>query len=333
MDFFTAMKGVRVLVRARRRLRGPRLPSWDEDFETWATVLHQYGTRSTWLPLAWQRKALGWAPRPPAGPLTYERVNAGGVPAEWFRTAASDPSRVLLYLHGGGYSIGSIDSHREFIGRLCDASGLTALAIDYRLAPEHPFPAQLDDARAAYHWLLDGRVAPAQLIVAGESAGAGLTLSLLLSLRDRKEPLPAGAACISPWLDLEADTPSMRDNASYDYLSQAVMRTYAARFVKPHDLRNPLAAPIHADLRGLPPLFVQVGGAEVLLDDSTRLAARAGAAGVRVELDVAEDMIHAYPMFASFFPRCQRAVDDLARFARARTGLPTEAPAVHERIA
>ena len=329
----TALRGVRALVRARRRLRGPRLPTWDENFETWATVLHHYATRSTWLPLAVQRAALGWVPRPPAGPLSYERVSAGGVPAEWFRTLESDRARVLLYLHGGGYSVGSVDSHRDFVGRLCRATGLTALSVDYRLAPEHPFPAQLDDARAAYRWLLASGIAPERVVIAGESAGGGLTLSLLTWLRDHQEPLPSGAALISPWLDLEANSPSTRSNAPYDYLSVAVLRSYAARFVSPRDLRNPLAAPIHADLRGLPPLLVQAGGAEVLLDDATRLAARAGEAGVRVELDVAEDMIHAYPMFASFFPRCQQAVDELARFMRARVGLSTEAPELGERLA
>ncbi len=135
--------------------------------------------------------------------MSYEVVRAGGVPAEWFRPDGCDESRVILYLHGGGYSLGSIDSHRDAVSRLCRAAGARGLVIDYRLAPEHPFPAQLEDALAAYRWLLASGVDPARVVVAGESAGAGLTLSLLLSLREARAPMPAAAVCASPWTDLE----------------------------------------------------------------------------------------------------------------------------------
>jgi acetyl esterase/lipase len=323
LPFFRAM---RAAIRLRRSMRGPMLPSWDEKFETWARFLHHYAKRSTALPLALQRKMLGVAP---ATPLTcsmrYEKVRAGGVPAEWFRgrshgpdgSGTIDDSRVLLYLHGGGYSVGSIDSHRELVSRICVASGMSALVVDYRLAPEHRFPAQLDDALAAYRYLL-GRVDASRIVIAGESAGGGLTLSTLVALRDAREPMPAAAVAISPWVDLEMTGASMHTNARYDYVSREVLRVYAKRFVATRDLRNPLAAPIHANLRGLPPLLVQAGGAETLLDDARRIAALAKAAGVDVALDVEDEMIHVWHVFAPFLPRGQQAIARVGAFIKDR---------------
>jgi acetyl esterase/lipase len=315
--FLAAMKQ---LIRVRRAMRGPLRPSWDEDFETWARFLHHYAKRSTGLPLAFQRKMLGVAPRSRVVRETrYENVRAGGVPAEWFHAKGSDPDRVLLYLHGGGYSLGSIESHRELVARLCVASGATGLAIDYRLAPEHKFPAQLDDARAAYRYVLDRGIDPARLVVAGESAGGGLTVSLLLSLREANEPLPAAAIVISPWIDLEATSESMRTNARYDYVDARTLRIFAQRFVEQGDLRNALAAPLYADLRGLPPMLIQAGGAETLLDDARRLEALARSAGVDATLDVEPDMIHVFQMFATFLPHAQAAIDRAGAFAKSKT--------------
>jgi acetyl esterase/lipase len=324
-SFFDAMQA---LVRVRRRMRGPMRPSWDERFETWARFLHHYGKRSTVLPLAVQRWLLDAAPPTPlVRSMRFEKVSAGGVPAEWFHAPGSDPGRVLLYFHGGGYSIGSIDSHRDFIARLCVAASATGLAVDYRLAPEHPFPAQLDDALAAYRWLLDRGVDPARLVVGGESAGGGLTLSTLVALRDRGDPLPAGALVISPWVDLECDAPSLHANERYDYVSRRALKVFARRFVRERDLRNPLAAPLHAALHGLPPMLVQAGGAESLLDDARRLAARARDAGVEVTLEIEEDMIHVFQMFAAILEPGRAAVARAGAFARERTGEPRAAAA------
>jgi acetyl esterase/lipase len=308
------------LVRLRRRMRGPMRPSWDERFETWARLLHHYAKRSTILPLGVQRAMLGAAPPTPVTRrMRFEKVRAGGVQAEWFHAPESDPGRVLLYFHGGGYSIGSIDSHRDFIARLCIAAGATGLAVDYRLAPEHPFPAQLEDALAAYRWLLGRDVDPSRLVVGGESAGGGLTLSTLVSLRDAGDPLPAAAVVISPWVDLECNAPSVLANERYDYISRRALRAYAGRFVRDADLRNPLAAPLHADLRGLPPMLVQAGGAEALLDDARRIAARARDAGVDVTLDIEEDMIHVFQLFAVILERGRLAIERAGAFARKRT--------------
>jgi acetyl esterase/lipase len=317
-------RGVRALVRARRRWRGPARPSWDEDFETLATILHHYSKRSTLLPLELQRRAahtLLPAPSRAVREARCEPADAGGVPACWFRRADADPERVLLYLHGGGYSIGSVETHRDLIARLCRAAGVTGMAIDYRLAPEHRFPAQLDDALAAYRALLGLGFAPERIAVGGESAGGGLTVALLLALRDRGSSLPAAAFVISPWVDLEARRPSIRQNARWDYISEPVLRDFARRFVREHELRHPLAAPIHADLAGLPPLLVHAGAAEALLDDARDLAARARDAGVEVRLDVWPDMIHAWHVFAPRFESGRRAIEAIGAFVRERLGM------------
>jgi monoterpene epsilon-lactone hydrolase len=319
------------VVRWRRRARGPKRPSWDHAFETWVTLIRTYGRRSTVLPLSVQRRAAAaLVPSAPPPSMRYERVDAGGVPAEWFRSEGSDESRVLLYLHGGGYSIGSIDVHREPVSRLCQAAGARTLVPEYRLAPEHPFPSQLEDAVAAYQWLLDQGIRPARIVVAGESAGAGLVLSMLVALRDSLVPLPAAAVCISPWVDLEMRGQSMVDNAPYDYVSREVLHAYVRRFVGKHDVRNPLAAPIHADLRGLPPLLVLAGGAEVLLDDARAIAERAGRAGVRVTLEIEPDMIHAWTLFGREHPRCQAGVERVGDFVRQSLS-PRTAPAAPAR--
>jgi acetyl esterase/lipase len=326
LPFFRAM---RAAIRVRRAMRGPMLPSWDEKFETWARFLHHYAKRSTVLPLAVQRAALGVAPSSRlTRSMRYEKVRAGGVPAEWFRgpsangsnpfgVGALDESRVLLYFHGGGYSVGSIASHREVVSRIAVACGIRALVIDYRLAPEHPFPAQLEDALAAYRFLLQ-QVDASRVVIAGESAGGGLTFSTLLALRDAREPLPAAAVAISPWLDLEMKGASMDTNEPYDYVSRNVLSAYAKRFVGPRDLRNPLAAPIHANLRGLPPILVQAGGAETLLDDARRIVELAKVAGVDATLDVEDEMIHVWHVFAPFLPRGQQAIERIGAFVKDR---------------
>jgi monoterpene epsilon-lactone hydrolase len=315
MLFGLTMRSVHAVVRLRRKIRGPMRPSWDDHFETWATVLHHYGTRSHLLPLSSQRRAAaGFLPKRSTRDMRYDHVDAGGVESEWFRPAGCDESRVLLYLHGGGYCLGSVDTHRDPVGRLCAAARVRGLVPEYRLAPEHPFPAQLEDAVASYRWLLDHGVAPSRIVVAGESAGGGLVLSLLVSLRDAGDPLPAAAMCVSPWVDLEMTGQSMQDNARFDYVARHVLRQDVRYFVPTGDTRNPLAAPLYADLRGLPPLLVLAGGAETLLDDARRIAARATEHGVDVTFEIEPDMIHAWHMFANAFPRARATIERMAAF-------------------
>ena len=255
-------------------------------------------------------------PLPPD--VRTERVQAGGVPAEWVIPANAAEDRVLLYLHGGGYVIGSINTHRELVARIAQAAGVRGLALDYRLAPEHPFPAAVEDATSAYAWLLEQGYAPERIVIAGDSAGGGLTLATLVNARERSLPMPAAAVCLSPWVDLEGLGDSMRERADVDPIVQRdMLLRMAALYLGGADPRTPLAAPLYADLRGLPPLLIQVGTWETLYDDATRIAERAREAGVQVILEPWEEMIHVWQLFASV-PEAREATERIAGFIRER---------------
>ncbi|MFI5364586.1 MAG: alpha/beta hydrolase [Candidatus Binatia bacterium] len=248
-----------------------------------------------------------------------EPVDAGGVPAEWVTAPGVDARRVILYLHGGGYTIGSINTHRELAARLSRAAAARVLLIGYRLAPEHPHPAAVEDATAAYRWLLAQGVQASRLIVAGDSAGGGLTVATLVALRDAGAPLPAAGVCLSPWIDLEGTGESMTTKAAADPMVQRDgLLKMAAAYLAGQDPRTPLAAPLYANLSGLPPLLIQVGTAETLLDDATRLAERARKAGVDVTLDTWDDMIHVFQAFGTFLPEARQAIDRIGEFVKQR---------------
>ena len=247
-------------------------------------------------------------------------VDAGGVPAEWITTPGVVSERVICYLHGGGYVLGSINTHREMVSRLSRAAGARVLILDYRLAPENPFPAAVDDSLAAYRWLLSVGVDPARLVIAGESAGGGLTVATLVALRDAGEPLPRAGICLSPWVDLECLGESMVTKAEIDPVATRDGTLMLAKaYLGNTDPRTPLASPLYADLTGLPPLLIQVGTAECLFDDAARLADRARAAGVDVILEPWDDMIHMWHMFAAMLPEGQQAIDRIGEFIRQRT--------------
>ena len=257
---------------------------------------------------------------PLAEDVKCETVDAGGVPAEWIAAPGVATDRVIYHLHGGGYVIGSVNSHRELISRLSRAAGARALAVDYRLAPEHPFPAAVEDSTAAYHWLLSSGVDPSRLVIAGDSAGGGLTVATLLALRDAGDPLPAAAVCLSPWVDLEGIGESMTKNADVDPLvERRGLLQMAQAYLDGADPRTPLAAPLYGDFTGLPPLLIQVGTAETLFDDATRLAERARSAGVDVTLEPWDDMIHVWQFFAATLPEGQQAIDRIGAFIREHT--------------
>src|SRR5208283_3986184 len=193
-----------------------------------------------------------------------EKVNAGGVDAEWIAAPRANADRVILYLHGGGYVIGSINTHRAMVSRIARASNARALALDYRLAPEHPFPAAVEDATAAYRWLLAQGYKPGKIVISGDSAGGGLVLATLLALRDAQTPLPAAAVPISAWSDMEGTGASMKTRASKDpMVANGSLLDMAKVYVGNADRRNPLASPLHGDYRGLPPMLMQVGDAEI----------------------------------------------------------------------
>lgn len=252
--------------------------------------------------------------------VTCTPVDAGGVSAEWSVAAGVDEAKVVLYVHGGGYVMGSAGSHRDMTGRLSKAAGARVLSLNYRLAPEHPFPAPVDDAVAAYRWLLAQGISPGNIAVAGDSAGGGLAIATLLSLRDAGEPLPAAGIGISPWVDMEGTGESMTTRAAVDPVVQKEgLLGMAKLYLGDADPKSPLAAPLHADLGGLPPLLLQVGDAETLLDDSTRLAEKARAAGVDVTLKVWDEMPHVWHLFAPILPEGRQAIDEIGSFFQTRT--------------
>jgi len=247
-----------------------------------------------------------------------EAVSAGGVPAEWIVPPNAANDRVILYLHGGGYVMGSINTHRAMIARIARASEAKALALNYRMAPEDPFPTAVDDATAAYRWLLAQGYKPGKIVISGDSAGGGLTLATLLALRDAGTPLPAAAVPISPWADLEGTGASVETRAAADpMVDKAGLLRMAQMYAGDSDPKNPLISPIYADYKGLPPMLIQVGDAEILLDDSTRVAERARAAGIKVELEAWPEMFHVWHVFAKILPEGQQAIDRIGEYVRA----------------
>lgn len=248
-------------------------------------------------------------------PVTCERVSAGGVDGEWILPADAPRDKAILYFHGGGFRIGSVSSHRDLIARIAVASGCRVLAIDYRLAPEHRFPAALDDALAAYDWGLRQGLKPCNIVFAGDSAGGNLALAAMLALRERALPLPVSAVLMSPWTDMAATGASYFSRADADPIHQrAMIQALAKNYLGARgDPRHPLASPLHADLGGLPPLLIQVGDRETVRDDSVVLAEKARTAGVDVDLQIWDGMIHVFQMFAEI-PEAQRAITSVAGF-------------------
>jgi epsilon-lactone hydrolase len=264
----------------------------------------------------------GWMttnfPAPPQ--LRTELVDADGVPCVSVMAPGTSAARTVVYLHGGNYLFGSSAGYRGFAAALSRAADATVLLVDYRLAPENPHPAALQDATTAYRWAVDAAGAPASTVVAGDSSGGGLAVALLAALRDAAEDLPAAAVCISPWVDLTLSGPSLDERASLDPLiSRAGLATMAGAYLGGQDPKTPSASPLFADLTGLPPLLILVGTSEVLLDDSTRLARRARDAGVDVTLQVVEDMYHLWPLMSSFLPEARQTVDEIGRFVQSAT--------------
>jgi acetyl esterase/lipase len=259
---------------------------------------------------------------------TFESVSAGGVDAVWVSTAHADPRRVLLYLHGGGYKLGSTRSHRDLMTRISSAARCRVLGLDYRLAPEHRFPAPVHDAVAAYEWLLAAGIDVNRIAVAGDSAGGGLAASLLLSLRDRGVQMPAAVVMLSAWTDLTAQGDSFESRAARDPIHQRGMILSTARtyLSEQGDPKDPLASPLFGDLHGLPPILLQVGDRETVLDDSTRFAHKARAAGVAVQLEIYDDMIHVFQQFADVLPEGRQAIESIGRFLneawQKRTAVP-----------
>ncbi|WP_344554061.1 alpha/beta hydrolase [Kitasatospora saccharophila] len=253
--------------------------------------------------------------RPGPADVAVRRTVLGGRPALEFEPAGAPARGRLLYLHGGGYVIGSPDTHAGLVGELARRAGLPTTSVDYRLAPEHPFPAALDDGLAAYRELLATGTDPRALALAGDSAGGGLVIATLLAARDAGLPMPAAVAVFSPWVDLAVTGESVRSRKDADPLFvEADLHAYADHYLGADDRTHPLASPLYADLTGLPPLLVQVGTNELLLDDAVRLATRAVAADVEVTLEVGPGLPHVYQHHYGRLDEADAALDRTARF-------------------
>lgn len=257
-------------------------------------------------------------------PVTIEGL-PDGLTAEWIRssdqeTDIEDP--VIFYTHGGGYVSGSCSDHRGFVAKFVQGSGIRALLYEYRLAPEYPFPAALDDTLAAYRWLLAQGVSPSRIIIVGESAGGGLCLATLLALRDKGIPLPAAAVALSPWTDLTMSGESHRTRAKAAIDPKGMSSVCSKYYAGDNDLRLPYISPLYGDLQGLPPTLIYVGNDEMMRDDSTRFAEKAIAAGVEMTLKVEEGMVHCYPLFAPLFPEATQAMKEICGFIVKLTAQP-----------
>ena len=259
---------------------------------------------------------------PAAADISFEAQDAGGVPAEWVSAPDADRTRIVMYLHGGGYNIGTLESYRNFTGHLARATRARLLAVGYRLAPENPFPAALDDAVASYRWLLAQGIAPERIILMGDSAGGGLALATAVALRDAGDLRPAAVVAISPSTDLAKEGASNRERAHLDpIVNYEGSMAHALRYVgNKAKLKNPLASPLYAEMHGLPPLLLLAGTHDTLFDDSTRFAAKAEAASVEVELDVWEEMIHVWPLFSDVLPEGREALQKIGRYVEAKLG-------------
>ena len=255
---------------------------------------------------------------PVAKDVKLAAVDANGVPAEYSIVPGSDPSRILMFFHGGGYCSGSILSHRRLVTEAGRATGVRTLAIAYRLAPEHPFPAAYDDVMTAWRFLRDQDIPAARIAVGGDSAGAGFAVALISQLRDAREALPACAWLISPWMDLTMSGSTLVSKSAVDPLIHKEYLNELADAYLPTgmDRKDPRVSPLYADLRGFPPMLIQVGSAETLLNDATRFAAVAGAADVAVTLQIWPHMIHAWPMWNAHLEGGRRALASAGKFIR-----------------
>jgi monoterpene epsilon-lactone hydrolase len=272
-------------------------------------------------PLDWRREFEALCAKfPVAEDIEVEEIEVDGVPALWVSAPGVGSERTVIHYHSGGYVMGSARGYRDFAYRLSRAADARVLVVDYRLAPEHVYPAALEDGLTAYRWLAK-QVDPSRIVTAGDSAGGGLNLATLISLRDAGDTLPAAAVCISPVTDFAAEGESYANFPDRDpVINQELARGMGATYMGDRDPKEtPLASPLYAELHGLPPLFVVVGESESLYSDSTRLVEKVWAAGGEAELVLGEDLLHIYPLFASILPEGEEAIEQIGRFIQQRT--------------
>ena len=284
-------------------------------------VLRERGAPHPEDPIEQQRADLeeGMARMPLAVGVTCRPDSINGTPVEWVEPEDVTGPRTLMYLHGGGYALGSLNTIRPLATHIAKATRARVVTVDYRLAPEHPYPAALEDSVGVFRALIETGVTPSTLAIGGDSAGGGLTVATLVALRDQGLPLPAAGVCISPWVDMTLTAASYETNAAHDPLIQRrFLELLAAHYLAGESPKTTLASPLFADLRGLPPLLIQVGGTEVLLDDARTVAAVAEEAGVNVTLERWADVMHVWHAFAPGLPQASQAIDRLAEWVNRR---------------
>lgn len=248
--------------------------------------------------------------------MTSVRDTVNTVPGEWIAPTTKDSNRMILYFHGGGYVSGAAEFHRSHVSRFVWASGHPAFVFDYRLAPEHPFPAALEDAVSVYRGILDRGYLPDRVVFAGDSAGAGLCLAALLALKDRGLPQPSGAVALSPWTDLACTGESFNKNASTCLSPKDSWHVFSRHYCGDADPKHHLISPLYGDPKGLPPLLIFAGSREVMLDDAERFAGKAKGTGVDVTLEIGKGLFHCYPVCGAFFPESQKAIKKIGAFIR-----------------
>lgn len=253
--------------------------------------------------------------------ITVEKINMEGIQAEWLIPFPSSTrsEKVILYLHGGGYVTGSIEDHRMMCGLLANATETKVLIPEYRLAPEHPFPAALDDALKVYQWLLDQGYLSTNMIIAGDSAGGGLSVATVLALKEKSASLPAAVVCLSPWADLALTGQSHTTKAKAEaILNKDVLHEWALCYTDESNLTNPLVSPVHGDFHGFPPLLIQVGSEEILLDDSNLLAEKANSAGVDVTLKIWDGMWHVWQALGDLILENKKTFEEIGQFVQSQ---------------
>ncbi len=316
------LTGATVTTSLRRMVQGPLRPGWSWGFETTMAFLKAQSTYAAGLndPSDSREFEDALTFRSPALQRVAVTPDLIGVRGRWFEPLDRvDDEAVLLYLHGGGYAY-SARSHDALISNVALATGLRVYAPDYRLAPEHRYPAQLEDARAVYTKLLAERVPPERIVIGGDSAGGNLVLALLIDLRDSGERLPAGAVCLAPWTDLTNAGASMLANARFDWIDKAMADQWARAFCGDIDAADPRVSPVNARLNGLPPIHIQAGDAEILIDMIRAFCQAAEAQAADVHLTVWKNMTHIFQAFGEELGEAQEALDDLGRFVRSRLG-------------
>ena len=236
--------------------------------------------------------------------------------AEWLKMPGNPDDKAILYFHGGMYTIGSPQGHRQHVSKFVQGTGINALVFDYRLAPEHPFPAALDDSLAAYDYLLEKGFQASNIVMGGDSAGGGLCLSCMLALKEKGKPLPAAAAVMSPWTDLALTGKSYRTNAKKCLSPEGSSQNCSIMYAGAAEKTNPLVSPLYGDLTDLPPIYISAGSNEILLDDSVAFAEKAQKSGVELTLEIGEGMCHCYPAFGNMFRESKEAMAEMCRYLR-----------------